>query len=274
MKAFIIEDEIMAQKSLIRALAQNFPDIEVIGTTTSVKGAAAWLKDISNQPDIIFMDVELADGICFEIFRQVDVQAKVIMTTAYDHYALKAFEAGSVDYLLKPIEADQLKRAVARCRTSGGNIDIEALTRALEGAASRKNYKERYIVRFNDRIIPLLTSSIAYIFAEDKNNYLVTFDGQKYIIDSALDVIIEELDPEYFFRMFPYAVAMGVGHAFAKAVCDERLERCPYIAYAPRNSMDSLEWYDLMVRIVDTMDARKRSRFVDGIVQFIRKISR
>ena len=201
MKAFIIEDEIMAQKSLIRALAQNFPDIEVIGTTTSVKGAVAWLKDTSNRPDIIFMDVELADGICFEIFRQVDVQAKVIMTTAYDHYALKAFEAGSVDYLLKPIEADQLKRAVARCRTSGGNIDIEALTRALEGAASRKNYKERYIVRFNDRIIPLLTSSIAYIFAEDKNNYLVTFDGQKYIIDSALDVIIEELDPEYFFRI-------------------------------------------------------------------------
>ena len=201
MKAFIIEDEIMAQKSLIRALAQNFPDIEVIGTTTSVKGAAAWLKDISNQPDIIFMDVELADGICFEIFRHVDIRAKVIMTTAYDHYALKAFEAGSIDYLLKPIEADQLKRAVARCRTSGGNIDIEALTRALEGAASRKNYKERYIVRFNDRIIPLLTSSIAYIFAEDKNNYLVTFDGQKYIIDSSLDVIAEELDPEYFFRI-------------------------------------------------------------------------
>ena len=92
MKAFIIEDEIMAQKSLIRALAQNFPDINVIGTATSVKGAVAWLKEPSNRPDIIFMDVELADGICFEIFRQVDVQAKVIMTTAYDHYALKAFE--------------------------------------------------------------------------------------------------------------------------------------------------------------------------------------
>ena len=201
MKAFIIEDEIMAQKSLIRALAQNFPDIEVIGTATSVKGAVSWLKDTSNRPDIIFMDVELADGICFEIFRQVDVQAKVIMTTAYDHYALKAFEAGSVDYLLKPIEADQLKRAVARCQTSGGKIDVEALARALEGTASRKTYKERYIVRFNDRIIPLMTSTIAYIFSEDKSNYLVTFDGQKYIIDSSLDVIAEELNPEYFFRI-------------------------------------------------------------------------
>ncbi len=201
MKAFIIEDEIMAQKSLTRALAQNFPDIEVIGTATSVKGAVAWLKEPSNRPDIIFMDVELADGICFEIFRQVDVQAKVIMTTAYDHYALKAFEAGSVDYLLKPIDADQLKRAVARCRMSGSKINVDALVRALEGTAPQKSYKERYIVRFNDRIIPLMTSTIAYIFSEDKNNYLVTFDGQKYIIDSSLDVIAEELDPEYFFRI-------------------------------------------------------------------------
>jgi DNA-binding LytR/AlgR family response regulator len=201
MKAFIIEDEIMAQKSLTRALAQNFPDIEVIGTATSVKGAVAWLKEPSNRPDIIFMDVELADGICFEIFRMVDVQAKVIMTTAYDHYALKAFEAGSVDYLLKPIDADQLKRAVARCRMSGGMIDVDALVRALEGTAPQKSYKERYIVRFNDRIIPLMTSTIAYIFSEDKSNYLVTFDGQKYIIDSSLDVIAEELNPEYFFRI-------------------------------------------------------------------------
>lgn len=201
MKAFIIEDELMAQKSLTRALAQHFPDIEVIGTATSVKGAVAWLKEPSTRPDLIFMDVELADGICFEIFRQVDIQAKVIMTTAYDHYALKAFEAGSVDYLLKPIDAVQLKRAVARCRMSGGRIDVEALARALEGTTSHKSYKERYIVRFNDRIIPLLTSSIAYIFSEDKNNYLVTFEGQKYIIDSSLDVIIEELDPEYFFRI-------------------------------------------------------------------------
>lgn len=201
MKAFIIEDEIMAQKSLIRVLSQNFSDIEVVGTATSVKSAVAWLKDVSNRPDIIFMDVELADGICFEIFRQVDVQAKVIMTTAYDSYALKAFEAGSVDYLLKPVEADQLKRAVARCRMSGGRIDVDALARALEGATSRKSYKERYIVRINDRIVPLQTSNIAYVFSEEKNNYLVTFDGQKYIIDSSLDVIVDELDPEYFFRI-------------------------------------------------------------------------
>ena len=200
MKALIVEDEIMAQKSLTRALSQNFPDIEVVGYTTSVKGTVAWLKEPGNIADIIFMDVELSDGICFEIFRQVEVKAKIIMTTAYDSYALKAFEAGSVDYLLKPIDSSELKRAVARCRMSGGTIDVEALALAM-GVPGKKNYKERYLVRLNDRIVPLQTSNIAYIYSEDKNNYLVTFDGQKYIIDSSLDVISEELDPDYFFRI-------------------------------------------------------------------------
>ena len=200
MKVLIVEDEIMAQKSLTRALSQNFPDIEVVGYTTSVKGTVAWLKEPGNIADIIFMDVELSDGICFEIFRQVEVKAKIIMTTAYDSYAIKAFEAGSVDYLLKPIDSSELKRAVARCRMSGGTIDVEALALAM-GVPGKKNYKERYLVRLNDRIVPLQTSNIAYIYSEDKNNYLVTFDGQKYIIDSSLDVISEELDPDYFFRI-------------------------------------------------------------------------
>lgn len=200
MKVLIVEDEIMAQKSLIRALSQNFPDIEVVGSTTSVKGTVAWLKEPGNVADVIFMDVELSDGICFEIFRQVEVKAKVIMTTAYDSYALKAFEAGSVDYLLKPIDTSELKRAVARCRMSGGTIDVETLAQAM-GVSDRKNYKERYLVRLNDRIVPLQTVNIAYVYSEDKNNYLVTFDGQKYIIDSSLDVISDELDPDYFFRI-------------------------------------------------------------------------
>ena len=200
MKALIVEDEIMAQKSLARALSQNFPNIDVIGYTSSVKETVAWLKDPENKADIIFMDVELSDGICFEIFRLVEVKARIIMTTAYDSYALKAFEAGSVDYLLKPIEPAALKRAIARCRMSGGTIDVEALAKAM-GVSGKKTYKERYIVRLNDRIVPLQTINIAYIYSEDKNNYMVTFDGQKYIIDSSLDIISEELDPDYFFRI-------------------------------------------------------------------------
>lgn len=199
MKVLIVEDEIMAQKSLTRTLKQNFPDLDIIGTTDSVKNTVEWLQ--TNQPDLIFMDIELSDGICFEIFRQTEVKAKVIMTTAYDSYALKAFEAGSVDYLLKPIDVTDLQRAVGRCRTRENNINIEALMKVLSTQAPQKEYKERYIIKINDRIVPLNVSDIAYIYSEDKNNYLVTTDGQKYIIDSSLDVMNEELDPKNFFRI-------------------------------------------------------------------------
>lgn len=201
MKVLIVEDEIMAQKSLIRTLTQNFPDMEVVGTVTSVKGTVNWLDDPANSADIIFMDVELSDGECFEIFRQTEVKAKVIMTTAYDSYAIKAFEAGSIDYLLKPVDLSALKRAVARCRMSGGQVDVEALLNAIGSSAPKKEYKERYIVRFNDRIVPLQTDNIAYVYSEEKTNWLVTFDGEKYIVDSSLDVIGEDLDPEKFFRI-------------------------------------------------------------------------
>ena len=201
MKVLIVEDEIMAQKSLTRVLMQNFSDLDIVGYTDSIQGTVNWLKNEKNSTDVIFMDVELADGVCFEIFRQVDVKAKVIMTTAYDHYAVKAFETGSVDYLLKPIDATALKRAVARCRMSGGQLDVETLLNALGGGVPKKEYKERYIIRFNDRIIPIETSNIAYIYSEEKNNYLVTFDEHKYIIDSSLDLVAEELDPGQFFRI-------------------------------------------------------------------------
>jgi DNA-binding LytR/AlgR family response regulator len=124
------------------------------------------------------------------------------MTTAYDSYALKAFEAGSIDYILKPVDPSALKRAVARVKMSGGQIDTDALLKAIGGnTAPKKEYKERYIVRFNDRIIPLLTSNIAYIYSEEKNNYLITFDEQRYIIDSSLDVVSEEFNPDAFFRI-------------------------------------------------------------------------
>ena len=202
MKALIIEDEVMAQKSLIRLLTNNFPEMEIVGKLSSVKDSVMWLDNPSNHTDIIFMDVELADGCCFEIFRKTTVNAKVIMTTAYDSYALKAFEAGSVDYLLKPVELADLRRAVARCKMSGGGIDVQALLSSLTAPQpARKEYKERYLVRFNDRISPISTAEIAYVYSEEKSNYIVTFDSHKYIIDSSLDVIIEELDPAVFFRI-------------------------------------------------------------------------
>ena len=202
MNVLIVEDEVMAQRSLARVLTQNFPDFNIVGFSDSVKGTLAWLNDPANKADIIFMDVELSDGICFEIFRQTEVRAKVIMTTAYDSYALKAFETGSVDYLLKPIDPEALKRAVSRCRTREDHLDVEALIKAVNGPdVARNEYKERYLIRVNDRIIPLETSRIAYVYSEEKSNWLVTSDGQKYIIDSSLNIVSEELDPEKFFMI-------------------------------------------------------------------------
>ena len=250
MKVLIIEDEIMAQRSLMRLLAQHYPDMDVVGTASSVNGAVAWLKDPSNSVDVIFMDVELADGICFEIFRQVDVKAKVIMTTAYDSYALKAFEAGSIDYLLKPVDADALQRAVARVRKSESNIDVEALMKLMEGkAAPKKEYKERYIIRINDRIVPLNTSEIAYVYSEEKNNYLVTFDEQRYIIDSSLDVINEDLNPDNFFRISRSCiVSMKAIRSIVKQTGRLRITATPEASFemtVSRSRVDDfLEWLE------------------------------
>mgnify|MGYP002517188021 CR=1 FL=1 len=199
MRVLIVEDEIMAQRSLARQITQNFPDLTIIGSTSSVTETVNWFKDPSNSVDIIFMDVELADGDCFEIFRQIDISAKVIMTTAYDNYAIKAFEAGSIDYLLKPIDISALKRAVSRCVTKEDNTNLQALINFIS-SSEKKKYKERFILKINDRILPVETKDIAYFYSEDKTNYLMTFDKKKYILDLSLDEISSEIDPKNFFK--------------------------------------------------------------------------
>lgn len=201
MNALIVEDERMAQARLAKILSINFPDIKVLAMTDSVTSTVAWLS-ANPAPDIIFMDVELLDGDCFEIFRQVEIRSNVVMTTAYDSFAIKAFEAGSVDYLLKPIALDALKRAVGRCRERVAVPDVMTILKAMGNGAAEpgKKYLERSTVRSGDKIIPLATSEIACFFSEDKANYLLTFEGQKYIIESTLDSLEGRLDPSLFFR--------------------------------------------------------------------------
>lgn len=200
-KVLIVEDEPMAAARLSRSLSESFPDLQVIGTTTSVKGTLEWLEN--NPPDLIFMDVELSDGDCFEIFRSTEVKAKVVMTTAYDSYAIKAFEVNSLDYLLKPIDSDALNRAVERCRRALATVPEMSDGEKLRSIARKRSggWRQRFIVRYNDKIVPVPASDVAYIFSEDKNTYLVTNQGAKYIIDSSLDVVSGELDPAYFFRI-------------------------------------------------------------------------
>ena len=204
MKAFIIEDEIMAQKALARALAELFPDITVAGTAKSVADAAAWLRNPENQPDVIFMDVELSDGKCFELFRLVNITAPVIMTTAYDNYAVKAFEVNSVDYLLKPIEPAALRRAVERCRDrqiSQPKLELEKLMATLQTPVAKPAFKESLLVKFGDHLIPLRCTDIACIYSEDKSNHIVTRKGEQYLIDETLDSLAAKLNPHDFFKI-------------------------------------------------------------------------
>ena len=206
MKALIVEDEKLAQQTLVRALARNFTDIEVVAVTESVKGTLEWLRTPGNVADLIFMDVELQDGSCFEIFRNEAVTAKVIMTTAYDKYAVKAFEAGSIDYLLKPFDDEALMRAVSRCRAVSDNFDINVILSAMrrfaqERDADHKVFRRRFIVRLGQKIIPIETSDVAYIYVEGKSKYIVKNDGTKYFFDQQMESILDELDPQVFFRI-------------------------------------------------------------------------
>lgn len=197
LKVLIVEDEPMAQANLSRTLQKYYPDLEIIGMTSSVSGTVEWLKEHS--ADVIFMDVELSDGDCFSIFRQINVDAKIVMTTAYDSYAVKAFEVNSVDYLLKPIEKEDLDRAVQRCRNSAGVTDMSSLLSTISG--TQNEYRQKFMVRLNDKILPIPVNDIAYFLSEDKVTWMFTSDGSKYVMDQSLDILSSQLSPSRFFRI-------------------------------------------------------------------------
>ena len=200
MRILIIEDEIPAQIQLIRMISGTYPSFEVVGKIDSVKGAVEWLE--SNSVDLIFMDVELSDGQCFEIFKQVKIESPVIITTAYNDYAIKAFKVNSIDYLLKPIDKAEFIEAVEKSKkfTQQPKQDFrqieELLTKSLP-----KEYKKRFTVKLGDKILILNTNEIAYFYSEEKATFIVTSEGKRYISDLTLDALEEQLNPKDFFRI-------------------------------------------------------------------------
>ncbi|MGM9761968.1 MAG: LytR/AlgR family response regulator transcription factor [Candidatus Cryptobacteroides sp.] len=187
MKALIVEDEAIARARLAKLITANFKDIEICGETDSIRATVEYV-DTHPAPDIIFMDVELSDGDCFEFFRQRDLNSCIVMTTAYDAYAIKAFETGSLDYLLKPIGEEALARAVGRCRERCSGVAV-------------KSYKDHLVVRVGEKYIPVSTAVMAYFLSEDKSNWLVLGDGTRYLVDSTMDALEKVLDPAQFFRI-------------------------------------------------------------------------
>ncbi|HWA32694.1 MAG TPA: LytTR family DNA-binding domain-containing protein, partial [Cyclobacteriaceae bacterium] len=154
---------------------------------------------------LILTDIRLLDGLCFEIFEKVSVEAPVIFTTAYDQYAIKAFEVNSIDYLLKPVQKDKLKTSLDKLRyrltasKSGENIDYKEVMRMLQAAPAV--YKSRFMVRLGQKIIALPAEKIAYFFSENKLTYIVSKEGKRYPMDQPLDELINVLDPRIFYRI-------------------------------------------------------------------------
>lgn len=204
-KVLIVEDEIPAQLTLRRLIERCCPDSHIVEMLTSVKSTIKWLEENPEGADIIFMDVELSDGVCFDIFDKIDITANVIITTAYDNYAINAFERDTRDYLLKPIDEKELSRAWERCRErieAKNAHNIEALLDMVrQKSASDKSFKKRFIVKAGDKIVIIPVEEIAYCYSEDKSTYAVNRNGTHRLLDYSLDTVQEMLDPTLFFRI-------------------------------------------------------------------------
>ena len=202
MKALIIEDEIMAAKTLQKLLGEVSPETEVVAVLESIEDSVAWIEE-NPMPDLMFMDIHLADGSSFTIFDRVDITCPVIFTTAYDEYALKAFEVNSIDYLLKPISKESLERAMRKYRMldqgrqEGGRDNIEALLYQL---TQKSNYRRCFLLPERDKLVPLPTANIAYAYIEAKTVKLVSVDHKEYYLTQTLDDLMAQLDPMEFFR--------------------------------------------------------------------------
>ncbi len=202
MKVFIIEDEVLAQVNLENALKANFSDVQVVGKVASVQNAVKWFQNVQNVADIVFMDVELSDGTCFDIFKLVKIHTKVIITTAYDNHAIKAFKVNCTDYLLKPIDPVELVAAVNKCLEHTEKPSLEELYRQDEGGAGETGgYKQRFVIKLGDKIIIVNLDDVAYFVSSEKTSYLVSKDGKQYIMDQSLDTIERMLNPKDFFRI-------------------------------------------------------------------------
>jgi two-component system LytT family response regulator len=155
-------------------------------------------------PDVVFLDIHLADGSSFEIFKEINIESPIIFTTAYDEYALKAFGVNSIDYLLKPINKDDLNRALAKIKKLSHNKDSDnskLLKKLLETLSQESNYKKALLVAYKDKLIPLATKEIAYFYTEFKLVKAVTYGGAKYVIDDTLEKVFQQLAPTDFFRI-------------------------------------------------------------------------
>jgi DNA-binding LytR/AlgR family response regulator len=202
MKVLIVEDEPHAAQRIEKLVTTIISTAHIVGKLDSVKNAVAWLN--ANQaPDLILMDIQLADGISFSIFEQCTVISPIIFTTAYDEYALKAFKVNSIDYILKPVDEDELRAALAKFQSLASTTQpakmLESIGHAMQMLT--KKYKERFIIKVGEHLKSVETEDILFFYSLEKTTFAHTIDGRKHILDVALDQLENLLNPKRYFRI-------------------------------------------------------------------------
>lgn len=199
----IIEDEPQAAKRLETLITELIPQVEIVAKIDSVKKSVNWLLE-NSQPDLIFMDIQLADGVSFQIFEQCQVTSPVIFTTAYDAYALKAFKVNSIDYILKPVDKDDLEGALKKLDflTRRRNDTTEMLASIGEAVKMlTRKFKTRFVLKIGEHLKAIEVSDIQYFLSLEKATFAKVNDGRKHILDFTLDELEDVLDPQHFFRI-------------------------------------------------------------------------
>jgi len=199
----IIEDERLAAEQLTSILEEILGEIHVLPNIGSVFEAVRFLKESEEEPDLIFLDVELRDGKGFEIFSQVSVTCPIIFCTAYDHYALEAFKVKGIDYLLKPISTEKVMKSLEQINKLSRHV-LERKVQNYESLLKQvqlQQYKVRFLVKKGRRLLPIPVSDISYFYSKNTFTFLVAFSGDHHVIDFSLEQVEELLDPSLFFRV-------------------------------------------------------------------------
>jgi DNA-binding LytR/AlgR family response regulator len=202
MNIIIIEDEKPAARLLQRKVEKLGFSITTL--LHSVEESLDWFQN-NPHPDLIFLDIQLSDGLSFEIFEQIDIKSAVIFTTAYDEYALRAFKLNSIDYLLKPIDEEELSTAIAKFKNQFqqqtiSSLDFEAIKRMLVNPVS-KDFRKRFSVKIGQQLKVIDIAEIECLYSENKGTYIHTLDNRDYLIDSSLEIVEAELNPKEFYRI-------------------------------------------------------------------------
>jgi DNA-binding LytR/AlgR family response regulator len=201
-KILMLEDEEPAAKRLQKLIKESEPEGEVLAVIDSIAQAKIWLQQ-NPVPDLMLVDIHLADGISLELFQQTEIQCPLIFTTAYDEYALQAFKLNSVDYLLKPVKKNELHDAIEKYKRQKAKehppVDVSKLLESMQQPLHQ--YRDRFVIRYGEHIKTVETKDVSYFYTESRANFLVTAEGKRYVLDFNLDQLERMLNPKTFFRI-------------------------------------------------------------------------